>query len=91
MNLHKPATRRHFTEAARAAAAEARRRKREHPVAKDCPEVFAVRLPSPSIQFGWEIRRYGALVLAKSSAGYPTASAALSGGELALSALMAQP
>ena len=89
MNLHKPATRRHFTEAARAAAAEARRRKREHPVAKDCPEIFAVRLVAPSIEFGWEIRRYGAIILDKSSMGYPTASAALSAGEPALSALMA--
>ena len=84
---YKHATRRHFTEAARAAAAEARRRKREQPVAKDCPEVFAVRLAPPSVQFGWEIRRYGAIILDRSSTAYASASAAWSAGAQALSAL----
>lgn len=77
-------TRRHFTEAARAAAVVARRRKYETAVPRETPAVYVVRLAGANLQFGWEIRRFGALVLDKSSAEYPTTQDALSAGEAVL-------
>lgn len=76
-------TNRHFTEAARAAALAKRREKASLPKDKMAGEVFAVRLPSPSLQFGWETRRYGCIVLNQSSCGYETIADALAAGKLA--------
>lgn len=84
MPLKKP-TRRHFTPAAQAAAIEARRRKREAAAPRDTPEVFVVRLPGTHLQFRWEIRRFGAVVLDRSSADYSTVLGARSAGHRALS------
>lgn len=55
-------TRRHFTEAAREAAALSRRRKREH--REQFPEdhqlvMVVVRAAEVPEGFGWQIRRYG--------------------------------
>lgn len=55
-------TRRHFTEAAREAAALARRRKREHRL--EFPEdhklvMVVVRAADTPMGFGWQIRRFG--------------------------------
>ena len=55
-------TRRHFTEAAREAAARARRHKREHKA--DFPEqhllvMVVVRAVDGPRSFGWQIRRFG--------------------------------
>ncbi|WP_237482956.1 hypothetical protein [Lichenibacterium dinghuense] len=72
MPLTRP-TRRHFTEAARAAAIEARRRKREAALPRDTLEVFVVRRPTGGLEYGWEIRRFGALVFDKSLKDYSTA------------------
>ena len=77
--------RRHFTDAARAAAAETKRRKRETALPRGVPEVFVVRRPIANLVFGWEIRRFGAVVLDKSRADYPTMQGARSAGEAALS------
>lgn len=83
------ASKRHFTEAARAAAAEARRRKREAALPKDVPEVFVVRLPSQRLTYGWEIRRFGAVIIEKGQVEHPTMSEARAAGERALSDLAA--
>ncbi len=87
MSTQKPASKRHFTAAARAAAIEGRRRKREAAPPKDAPEVFVVRKPDNDLVFGWEIRRFGALVIEKGGAGYSTIHDARTAGESALSAL----
>ena len=55
-------TRRHFTEAAREAAAAARKRKREH--REQYPEdhklvMLVVRAGDLSTSFRWQIRRFG--------------------------------
>lgn len=70
MDLLKRPTKRHFTDAARAAALEVRRRNRELALPKNIPEVFVVRLAAAHLSFGWEIRRFGGVVLDKSGMGY---------------------
>ena len=85
MRIPKPSSGRHFTEAARAAAIEGRRRKREEALPRETPEVFVVRQTEESLQFGWEIRRFGAVVIDKSLTDYSTVQGARSAGELALS------
>lgn len=86
MPLSKP-TGRHFTEAARAAAIEGRRRKAAEAAAvpRDMPEVYVVRLQGAHLRFEWEIRRFGAVVLDRSITSYPTMQEARSAGEAALS------
>ncbi len=84
MPLSEP-TRRRFTDAARAAALEARRRKRETAIPRETPDVFVVRLPGAALQFGWEIRRFGAVVLDRSRADYATTRDAYAAGREALS------
>lgn len=79
-----PTDRRHFTEAARAAALAARLRKRELAIPLDMPEVFVVRSPSTPGQYAWEIRRFGAVVLDRGAVAYPTVRAARAGGQEAL-------
>ncbi len=85
MSLQKPPSRRHFTDAARAAALVARRRKREAAVPREMPDVFVVRLSGAALRFGWEIRRFGAVVLDRSRADYPTTRDAYAAGREALS------
>ena len=86
MPLDKP-TRRRFNDAARAAALEARRRKRETQsvTANDGPEVFVVRQFGSTLQFHWELRRFGGGVLDRSETAFSGALDARSAGERALS------
>lgn len=83
-------SRRYFSEATRAAAVEGRRRKREAAPSMDTPDVFVVRLSGAVLQFGWEIRRFGAVVLDKSCANYSTTGDAYEAGREALSARSAE-
>lgn len=82
MEITKPNNRRHFTDAARAAAAVARRLKKENPAPIDTLKVFAVRQADG--RFGWEIRRFGALVIQRSVMTYSSLIEARSAGEQAL-------
>ncbi|MBE7190301.1 hypothetical protein [Jatrophihabitans endophyticus] len=78
-------SRRYFTETARAAAAEARRRKRDEALPPGTPEVYAIRLSDRHLRFGWEIRRFGGIVLHRGETGYASPAAARSAGLRALS------
>ncbi len=84
--LQAPArTRRHFTQAARDAALARRREIAAMP--KDPAgslEIFIVRGAERGNDYGWEIRRFGAIVVARSGCGYPTPGAARAAGEDAL-------
>ncbi len=51
------------------------------------PEVFVVRMPQPGTMFGWEIRRFGAIVLHRSEAGYRAPALARLAGEVAMAEL----
>lgn len=75
---------RHFTDAARAAGLEARRRKAKPPALKGVPEVFAVHLPSAAKTFSWEIRRFGSLVLERGIDRFATVGEARVAGEAAM-------
>ena len=77
---------RYFTAAARAAAAEVRRQKRENPIPVDTPKVFVIRVPPTNKGFGWEIRRFGSIVLSRSAEKFDTAAEAMAAGEAALAA-----
>ena len=85
MTCQKVVSRRRFTDAARAAAVEARRRKREAAVPRETPEVYVVRLPGAHLQFGWEIRRFGALVIEKGATRHLTTRDARLAGQVVLS------
>lgn len=84
-------TRRHFTEAAREAAALARQRKREDRAQN--PEDHAltmvvVRRGGASAGFGWQIRRFGRVEpVAASAVAYDDAGEAASFGQAALGAM----
>lgn len=78
-------TGRRFTEAARIAAAAARRAKREAPDTFGLPELFIVK--AGEHDFSWELRRFGGVVLQRGPEAYPTMDAARADGEIALSAL----
>ena len=80
-------TRRHFTDAARAAAKEARRRKQQvrATMGFDCPEIFVVRRPGGTLQYHWEIRRFGGVVLDRSDAAFARILDARFAGERVLS------
>jgi hypothetical protein len=75
---------RHFTDAARAAGLEARRRKAKTLALKGVPEVFAVHLPSAAKTFSWEIRRFGSVVLQQGVEHFSTAAEARVAGEAAM-------
>ena len=77
-------SKRHFTEAARAAAIVARRRKQEQALPVGAPEVFVIRRASASRGYGWEIRRFGGVVLDRSSTDYSTMQGARSAGHSVL-------
>ena len=85
-------TRRHFTDAARAAALKARRRKQESRAAveNDGPEVFVVRHLGGILAFHWELRRFGGVVVDRSDAVFPCTSEARAAGDRALSRRLEQ-
>ena len=87
MSDGKPKTRRHFTEAARAAAALARKARREQPRRFGEPELFVVRPSEWSRDYAWQIRRFGGVVLMTAPSGFPTSTAALEAGRSALASL----
>lgn len=80
--------RRHFTDAARAAAKEARRRKKEMQSDPNRPEIFVARAGPESRCFVWEIRRFGGVLLDRGTAPYDDAAEARSAGKRALNAFM---
>ena len=51
------------------------------------PEVFVVRMPLPGALFGWEIRRFGAIVLQRSEMGYAAPALARVAGDRAMDEL----
>ncbi len=78
-------TRRHFTEAAREAALARRREIAAMP--KDPAgtlALFIVRGAECGNDYGWEIRRFGAIVVARSQRGFAGQGAARQAGEDAL-------
>ena len=78
-------TRRHFTEAAREAALV---RRREIAALPKDPSgmlaLFIVRGAERGNDYGWEIRRFGAIVVARSACGFAGQVAARQAGEEAL-------
>lgn len=77
--------RRHFTEAAREAALARRREIAAQPKAPtDALALYVVRGAQHTNDYGWEIRRYGAIVVARSAFGFPAPLAARQAGEAAL-------
>ena len=87
MSGNRPKTRRHFTEAARAAAALARKAKREEPRHFGEPELFVVRPSGAASDFAWQIRRFGGVIVATGRPAFPTMAAALEAGRAALDGL----
>lgn len=80
---------RHFTDAARAAAKEARRRKKEMQADPNRPEIFVARASPESRSFIWEIRRFGGVLLHRGSESYDNVPEARSAGKRALDAFNA--
>lgn len=84
-------TRRHFTQAARDAAAAARRERRIARLAQrdeDRLSIFVIRAPLPENRFGWEIRRFGLLNPVQASSDvYESPAQAKAVGEKALAML----
>lgn len=74
---------RHFTETARAALAELRRRARESPKVKPTLEVFVTRVPG-SNAYRWEIRQFGGVVFERGQESFATLAEAQADGERAL-------
>ena len=81
-------SRRYFTQAARDAVVAARRAKAMIPQDSTAPQVFIVRLASFPMPFGWEIRRFGGLVLSRSDMGFPSMASARSAGEGTLAVMV---
>lgn len=77
----------YFSDAARAAGLEVRRRKARTPALKDGPEVFAVHFPATAGTFSWEIRRFGSIVLQRGVEQFSTAAEARVAGEVAIGLL----
>ena len=88
MGQLKPASNRGFTEASLAAGLEARRKKAAEraadPQAANRPQVFVVRSPLGDRGFGWEIRKFGGVVVDRSLVGYASAGEAQNAGFVAL-------
>ncbi len=84
-------TRRHFTQAARDAAAIARRERRDARLAQrdeDRLAMFVVRANEPQNRFRWEIRRFGLLdPVQESPEVYDSPTQAKAVGEQALALL----
>ena len=70
---------------AKRAAIEARRRLAEQSP-PGAPQVFVVRLAGTQ-PFGWEIRKFGSIILSRSETGFGTQAIARTAGEEALTAL----
>ena len=80
--------RRHLTDAARQAALARRREIAALPKAPtEALALFVVRGTERSNAFGWEIRRFGAVVVGQSLWGYASSEAARAAGEEALADL----
>ena len=78
-------TSRSFTEAARAAGLAKRRElAKQRPKGIDHREAFVVRLTGPGQPFGWEIRKFGSIVLSRSKTGFGTQLLAQAAGQQAL-------
>ena len=75
------------TASARAAAIEGRRRKHETAPSRDALTVFLVRGGTGSPTFGWEIRKFGAIVVQRGEVFHDSAAAARAEGEAALARL----
>lgn len=80
---------RQFTEAARLAAAEALRLKREGPDDFGVPELFIVREGDHG--FTWELRRFGGVALQRGAEAFASAALARADGERVLAVLRASP
>ena len=80
-------SRRYFTLAARTAGLEARH---ENAVSKKdlmTPALFVVRQSGQGQLLGWQIRRFGGILLSRSETGYATSFLARSAGEAALTTM----
>ncbi|WP_237479507.1 hypothetical protein [Lichenibacterium dinghuense] len=78
-------SRRYFTDAARDAALARRREIAALPKPpSDMLALFVVRGAERGNDYGWEIRRFGAIVVARSQEGFPAPLAARQAGEVAL-------
>lgn len=75
-----------FTEAARAAALAKRREIASLGKPLDA-QVFVVRRSAPSLLYGWEIRRFGSIVLSQGETGYQTLAEAREAGDKELAAI----
>ena len=75
---------RRFSQAARAAAAEARRRRMAERGPIDEPGLFVVRDERSQCDFRWEIRKYGGIVVERSAEAFGSLRHARSLGENAL-------
>ena len=68
------------------ASIDGRRRREAALPAKDAPQVFVVRLVG-SKPFGWEIRKFGSIVLSRGATGFGTQLLAQKAGEHALAGM----
>ena len=58
---------------------------------KDAPQLFIVRLgPDQNLWFGWEIRKFGSIVLSRSETGFETQVLAQTAGEKVLTTLVSK-
>ncbi len=87
MSVSSPNSRRYFTDAARAAALEVRRENAALKTSVMTPALFIVRQNADSQLFGWEIRRFGGVLLRRSETGYLTQVLARSAGQTALTVM----
>ena len=71
-------------------AAEGRQRWAAKRPPADAPKLFVVRLGAgPRLQFGWEIRKFGSIVLSRSDVGFGTQLLAQTAGEKAMTEISA--
>ncbi len=70
-----------FTERTRVKASETKRLRALAAPEGDAPAVFVVRVDNG---YGWEVRRFGAVVLGRGAAAYPAQDDARAAGELSL-------
>ena len=88
MSMIKQTSRHYFTPAARKAGLEARR---ENALTKKdlmTPALFVVRHRDQGQLFGWEIRRFGGVLISRSETGYANSFLARSAGEIALTTVV---
>ena len=87
--LEKPKDRRHFTEAARIAAAAGRAAKRAAPDRFGEPEVFITKAGDKT--FAWELRRFGGVLLQRGDVEHSNRAAAEAAGAEALKVMQQTP